>query len=491
MHTVRVNDDATKQPTPVRIHFRDAHYTYFAPLGRLADFATDCGVDVGGNVEYGGRKYAYIDGACEIGLPPGPLTVEVRKGIEYKPLCEEVRVGPAKLALRLNLERWIDLRSSGWYSGDTWAQCLSPHAALLEGAAEDLAIVNLLAAETLVWGEGGKQHPSLSNILAFSGQQPALERPGHRVVVNTLNQHDTLGRLALLNSHRAVYPLRFGGPDGVDDWSLAAWCDQCHRKGGLVVGHDFFGHREGYHHGELLADLILGKVDALELNGGFEHPDNPVLAEWHALLNAGFRIPVVGGSGKTDNLTVLGSRRTYARLEAGQDFTYTNWIEAVRAGRTFVTNGPLLFFTVEGRDPGAVLRLPAAGQTVRVRAEAKSVTPFERVEVVVNGAVVAQASAVVEVEVPMTAPGWLAARCVGPYDGEGSMDWLGAQSSPVYVEIEGMTPKVEAATLAPFFGALDRMRDWAASEARCPADSHRAHLAAIFGTAERHLRSSR
>ena len=62
---------------------------------------------------------------------------------------------------------------------------------------------------------------------------------------------------------------------------------------------------------------------------GFEHPDNPSSSDdCHALLNAGFRIPLVGGSDKADNLGILGRRRTYARLEPGQEFTYKNWIEA-------------------------------------------------------------------------------------------------------------------------------------------------------------------
>ena len=203
-----------------------------------------------------------------------------------------------------------------------------------------------------------------------------------------------------------------------------------------------------------------------------------------------FRVPLVGGSGKRDNWSILGSKRTYGRLEQGQEFTYKNWIEAVRAGRTFVSNGPLLFFTVDGQDSGAVIKLPAGGGTVRVRAEAKSLTLFDRVEIVANGVVIGQADAhgspaeaVVELEVPMTAPGWLAARCVGPYDNEGSMDWVGAQVSPVYVEVEGMTAAVDAAALAPFFTALDDMRAWVATEANCPTDAQRERLAAVFETA--------
>ena len=104
----------------------------------------------------------------------------------------------------------------------------------------------------------------------------------------------------------------------------------------------------------------------------------------------------------------------------------------MRAGRTFVSNGPLLFFTVDGQEPGAVVKLSAEGGTLRVRAEAKCLTPFECIEIVANGEVVAQAgasgspsTAVVELEWPMDTPGWLAVRCVGPYDDEGTCDWLG------------------------------------------------------------------
>src|SRR5262249_151094 len=82
---------------------------------------------------------------------------------------------------------------------------LPPPAAVLEGAAEGLDIVNVLADDT-------------PDLLAFSGGVPALEAHGCRAVVNTLNSHPVLGSLALLDSHRVVYPLRFGG-DLPDDWS--------------------------------------------------------------------------------------------------------------------------------------------------------------------------------------------------------------------------------------------------------------------------------
>src|SRR5262249_35027162 len=144
-----------------------------------------------------------------------------------------------------------------------------------------------------------------------------------------------------------------------------------------------------------------------------------VLPDWYALLDAGLRVPLAGGSGKDSNGIALGSMRTYARLRPGEEFTYRTWVEAVRAGRTFVSNGPLLTLTVDDQDPGTVLARETGG-VVRVRAEARGLVPFERLEVIRNGQVVADATAsgsptraVVEAEVPVVEGGWLATRCRG------------------------------------------------------------------------------
>jgi hypothetical protein len=489
---VRVTDAATGQPTPVRIRITGPDGRYFAPLGRLTRFATDMGVDVGGNVLLGDKPHAHIDGTCEIRLPAGSIQVEINKGPEYQPLKTALTLSPGQLALRFELERWIDLRAQQWYSGDTRSHFLTPHAALLEAAAEDVAIVNLLVWECLIWGETGKQYPAVTNILAFSGQRPALEMPGHVVVVNSMNVHNTLGRLLLLNCHRVVYPLTSGEPNGLDDWSLADWCDQCHRKGGLVIGDGFFDISLRHSNEELLADLIQGKIDALQLDE-FENPEvdaelqqSSPLEVWFAMLDCGFRIPLAAGSDKDSNLGVLGSPRTYARLKPGQEFNYPNWVEAVRAGRTFVTTGPLLLLSVNGEDPGAVIDLDAPSQPIRVRAEVKSLAPLRRLEIVANNAVVASsqpagspASATLEEDVTLPGGGWLLARCWGEYD-DAAEAWVAAITSPVYVQVEGQSPRPKPAIIARFTGYLDRMLGWVSKDARCENDRQRQHLANIF-----------
>src|SRR4051794_18125872 len=190
---VRVNDAATGKPTPCRVRFTDAEGRYYAPYGRLTEFSGFPVGYLGGNVRDHEKRYAYIDGTCEIALPPGKVVVEVEKGLEYKPLRFEHQLIQGKMALRLTLERWINTRERGWLSGDARVHYLSPQAALLEGMAEDVAIVNLLARQDAVFVAGdrgtegtertGRWQPAISNLLEFSGQQPAVEKEGCMVVV--------------------------------------------------------------------------------------------------------------------------------------------------------------------------------------------------------------------------------------------------------------------------------------------------------------------
>lgn len=479
---VRVNDAASGQPTPVRIRFIDAAGVCRVPLGRLTEFATGAGEDVGGQVRLGDDVFAYIDGTCEVRLPPGPVHVEVHKGPEYVPLRRDMVLGPGKISLRLTIERWTDERVRGWYSGDCRAHELSPHAAQLEAAAEGLDVVNLLARQRPA--QGGRP-AAFINLLDFSGTRPALEG-SPCVAVNTCNAHSLLGTVALLNCHRAVYPLRFGAPDGLDDWSIADWCEQCHRKKGLVIWPDEPRLTRDHPQGEALAALLLGKIDAFEI-ASFDDTRSPAVADWYRLLACGQRLPLVGASGKDRNTVALGAVRTYARLEPSEEFGYGAWIEAVRAGRTSVTNGPLLALTVDGQDPGSVLSLPAEGGIVAVRAEARSITAFDRLELISNGEVVAAAesggeprTAMLEMPLRMTAGGWLATRCT-----QGAA--IRAHTSPVYVTVEGRSHRPTSETVAPLLAVLDRTLAWVEGEARCGSEHQREQLAETIRAAKQEL----
>ena len=354
----RINDAMTGEPTPVRLRVTDSGGRYFAPYGRLAEFSTEQGIDVGLNVLDQGEAWAIIDGSCEIDLPVGSLRIRATKGFEHQPLDTTVTLLAGKMSMRFAIERFADLRTSGWHSGDTCAYFLSPHAALLEAEAEDLDVVDLLVREHEIEGR-----PALSNMAAFSGQAPALARRGHMVVVGTRNQGPA-GALLLLNSHRVVYPLSFRTGDA---WSYADWRDQCRRKGGIVVGDDWL---RGADYG------LGGSLDAIRYL-----PDRP-LHPWLDALAPDRRLPLVAGSGKTSNRERLGSWRTYAKVDGPLD--YRSWTDAIREGRTFVTRGPLLTFRIEGLDPGATIPANPAAEV-----EVKATGFTGRLELVAGNQVIA------------------------------------------------------------------------------------------------------
>src|SRR5262249_53558324 len=156
-------------------------------LGRSVEFATGRNEDVGGHVRLGAERWYAIDGACEIRLPAGvPLRVQALKGPEFFPLDQTITLGPGQMALRLAIERWSDVAADGWIAGDSRCHFLTPHTAALEGAAEALAVVNLLACVQPLPSLDGTAYTTVSNLLAFSGQEPALTAHGCTAVVNTL-----------------------------------------------------------------------------------------------------------------------------------------------------------------------------------------------------------------------------------------------------------------------------------------------------------------
>jgi hypothetical protein len=469
---IRITESQTQRPTPSRVSVTGPNGQSFAPLGRFAEFPVGINEAVGAGLWTGAEKWFPVDGGCEIKLPAGvPLRVRVTKGPEYVPIDQEVTLGAGQMAVRLSLDRWANPAAIGWHSADGRAHFLTPHAALLEAGAEGLEVVNLLATEQLVPGQDGHLYPIATNLDAFGGQSPTLEGDGRQVVVNTFNTHPALGKLALLNSHRPVFPLTFG--EDSDDWSLVDWCRQCHRKKGLAVWCDPF--RPGALWGEALVALIHGEIDAVEFDA------TPRMQQYYTLLDAGFAVPLFGSSGKQTNKLPLGAVRTYTKTG---ESNYSAWIEAVRAGRTYVTSGPLVEFTVNGNGPGEPVERSLPGP-VEVRVTAESVVPFERVEVLCNSAVVASAAATngerfaatISQSVPIIDTSWLAARCVGL---AGSVLYppvpVFAHTSPVVVRVGGAPLPRRPAATEVLRREVEKVQDWAETAGRYADPKWKAQL---------------
>lgn len=479
---VRVNDAATGKPTPVRLRFADEFGKYYPPLGRSAEFPVGRNEDVGGHVYLDGKRYAYIDGTCEVPLPTAvPLQVEISKGPAYLPIRQTVTLGEGQLAFRFAIQKWDEYGSNPMRAADTRCHFISPHAAQLEGAAEGLDFVNLLATVQDYPSTDGHLYRIMPNITAFSGQQTATGR----VFVNTFNVHPALGRLGLLNCHRAVYPLSFGHIDETDDWSLSDWCDQCHRKKGLVIWCDAYRPEAGLPGGEALVSAILGKVDAIEIDA--HERTAPFLTRWYRLLNAGIRLPIVGSSGKDSNRIALGGMRTLTPAEESQ--SYAEWVECVRAGKTIAGNGPRVMLSVDEEPVGPRI-IAESSRPVRLWATVRSRDPIERIEIVSNGEVIFTGSGkdTQLVEHTLSVSGWIAARCWG----QAKPDLyphvpVFAHTSPTWVEVAGRPVQPKSAAVSALQNEVAGVRYWIETSGRFTIPRRKEHLLSLCDAASAKL----
>ncbi|NNF25964.1 MAG: CehA/McbA family metallohydrolase, partial [Gemmatimonadetes bacterium] len=212
---------------------------------------------------------------------------------------------------------------------------------------------------------------------------------------------------------------------------------------------------------------------------------------YYRLLNAGFRIAATGG---TDNFSDVwrdpgpGASRTYVRVEG--PVTVDGWLDGIRSLNTFATNGPLLFATVEGLDPGHEIRREAGESgPVHVEVDVASITPVSRVEVIVNGEVVHSEDTrgrtgqfSLEADVPVEGSAWVAVRALGPTSPVVSDSYAFAQTTPVWI-VEGDTPYVSGTDVRFLLEAVEAFRGRVAARDRFQRAEDRAQFLARVDSA--------
>lgn len=426
---ITVRDEFTGKPTPVRCHMSGSQGEYLAPYGHHSVVNANWFEDYGADVVAGGRQYAYVSGEFISDLPVGEIFVELTKGFEYEPVRQRIVVKPGQKDLDLSIRRWKDLRALGWVTADTHVHFISPHTAWLEGQCEGVNVVNLLASQ---WGR------LFTNVGDLTGRLGIAENDT-LVYVGTENRNHMLGHMSMLGTKGLpVYPMCGGGPSeswvGDPDFrALAEWAAENRRKGGVVIRPHFpyCGCTEDP------VPILSGLVDALEI-GALRGEDFPT-QEWYRYLNCGYRVAVAGGTDKMGANCALGWLRTYAQLDRSRPFTYDAWAEAVRSGRTFATNGPLIDFTLDGHGIGITVDMSGPG-TLEAVASAHSFWPLGKIEIVQNGKVIAteqtregQKGLSVKCQVDALRSGWVAARCSGvPGHPAG---YVAAHTSPIYLQV--------------------------------------------------------
>jgi hypothetical protein len=431
------------------------------------------------------QRWFYADGSFRMRVPAGRIRVAIRRGLEHSGIDEDIEIEPGRsIQKELKLTRWADMRARGWYSGDVHIHYLDPTTALFESKAEDIHVASVLVMSHIGF---------ISSREHFTGALDQISEPEHLIYYDEEFRNNSLGHIGLLKLKRLVDPISTGylgttrgwlfrgdvfnnfevqpSPNTANSESpdrlLLDATRATHRQGGLV---NWAHLRDEL---EFPLNAALGELDAVDIltNTRLEN----ALPSWYHLLNCGLRLPATAGTDRGGPALPIGHQRTYVRLK--EKFTYDSWIEGIRQGRSFVTNNPMLTLTVNGLDPGGEVRMTGPGE-VEILSEAVSRLPFQRLELVINGAVVRAENADatgrrarMHLRVPLQESAWIAARVTGEKHPEliyfPHPQWskpVFAHTSPIYVRYRDQ--KIEKAESARYL--LDRMaklESWARDDA--------------------------
>jgi len=376
----------------------------------------------------------FVSKPFSISLPAGKWRLAIARGIEYQPVFEEFEIAPGKTRSRkVLLRRWVDMPKLGWYSGDDHIHMVrmkpEQNEFLMTWArAEDVHVSNTLRMgdqhelyfEQMGFGKDAR-YQQRDYVLVSGQEDPRMEihEQGHAIALNiTAPVRDT--------ARYRLYDLVF---------------DAVHAQGGLA-GYAHFAwapayaqsrREETYAIWDATINVVREKVDFLEILQ-FRQLG---LDDYYDFLNLGYKLIASAGSDLPWGNTI-GEVRMY--VYTGATFSADAWFAAMKAGRTFVTNGPMIELRVDDAIPGDELRLAGnAGFRIQARAWAPaSIGAPKTLELVAQGEVIRSAESDspdkeelrIDLALKAEASQWIAARVTAH---NGAL----AHTSPVYVLVEG------------------------------------------------------
>ena len=450
-----VIDSATNQPTPARVELLDPQGN-----GYVAEDALPIGGDcvereAPSNLTmeraiallskelhnlYTKTTQFYSVGEALLTLPPGSYKLKVYKGTEYQVQQQEVQIEPgASAALTVRMSRWINLPEQGWYSADDHLHIARPVPDLNPFISKWMQAEDIHVANLLQFGVANRFH----NTLQYAHGPRGLYREGDYLLATGQENPRThfLGHGIILG---AASPIHF--PEAYVIYRL--FWEQARRQGALSgYAHWAIEPKLGGQSG-LAIDLPDGLLNFLEVL----QQDIGDYSVWYDTLNLGIRLTPTAGTDYPCTPSLPGRERFYTKVRG--PLTYKSWLEGVRAGRTFVTNGPALEFRVSDKELGEEVVLEKPGPVLveaRVRFDPGR-EAVERLEIIENGQLLRsfpRKGEAAEIECRFTHEvqdtSWLAVRAWGRKLAEQAYSPTRAliyspsvaHSAPIYIQVKG------------------------------------------------------
>lgn len=431
---------------------------------------------------------------CEFQLPAGSYQLRAFHGPEFQTAYETIDIVENEVtSATVALKQWADPAKDGWYSGENhihanygygeWYN--SPRTMLTQSAGEALSISNFMVSNSDTDGIFDRHY--------FRGRADSISTDETILYWNQEFRSTIWGHMTLVNLSQLVEPIMTGFKNTTNPWDAPTNSDvaeKAHLQNALV-NYTHVAQRADdpylnpYTGKAIPIDVALGKIDSLDINNSY----GGTVPLWYRLLNCGFHLT---GSAGTDcflnrvRSRLPGGDRVYVKLDGPLD--YSAWIEKLRAGRSFVTNGPMLNLKANEQEIGATIRLSGPGE-IQIDGGGVSQFPLSKVELIQDGNVIATGAldeaklkAEIRTSIRFERSGWLALRATGQDHPDHPTGGQYAHTCPIYVEVADK-PADSREDARYFLKWIDRLALAVRVRDRIPSAELRAHVAAQLESA--------
>lgn len=437
------------------------------------------------------NQWCVVPGRVRVRLPAAKLRIDAIAGLETQRATVTVDLArPGNNAIEIPLHRFSALKRQGWYNANTHL-----HLQKISRAQADRYLREIPAADHLdvlfisYLERAGDDQGYVTNQYPV-GRLRELEGRGvmiaggeeHRHNFDSYNQG--YGHVMLLGIQKLVQPVSIGygiSKRHPDAPAIQRGIDTAHDQNGTAIWcHNNWGLED-------VPNWVAGKLDAQNIFDGGSHGSYE--ESFYHYLNAGLQVPFSTGT----DWFLYDFARAYARVDG--DLTPASWLDSLRSGRTFITNGPLLELKVASAGIGDSVEFDGPG-TVPVQARARGRLDFGRLELLRNGQVIEPVrarrvgqhfEAVLETELRVDGPCWVAVRVVGGGKTEYGKQ-LFAHSSPVYIQVAGRSVQI-AQDLRYLVREMQSARSIIATHGHFDNDTQRREVLGIYDRGIEELRA--
>jgi hypothetical protein len=325
-----------------------------------------------------------------------------------------------------------------------------------QGDGLDLVFVSLLRripderdyiTNTLTEGDLGRL--SQAGVLFGNGEEhrhnfgPGGEGFGHVMLLNILKRIEPVSiGPGIMKEGTDGIPLQRGIRTARTDGATVIWC------------HNTFGHED-------IPNWVSGLLHAQNIFDGGDH--GTYEDTFYRYLNVGMKVPFSTGT----DWFIYDFSRVYVPISGV--LTSKKWLAELAAGKSYITNGVLLEFSVNGKPIGASLA-SAVGDELKIVGQAIGRNDFRQIELIHSGRVINSINsrqtdghfvAALNYSLRVDGPGWLALR-IPPSAGQNEFGKpLFAHTSPIHVTVNGQRlfrPDVATGLLAEMEASQEQIK---------------------------------